>query len=70
MPLYCKQCSVPVMLLDAVHYCKPCASKIDNSIQPAICPYFKVLSVCVWRADVKCYAGPCNLMSDKQLAVR
>ena len=37
MPLYCKQCSSSVMLLDAVPYCKPCASKLVvenvNSVQ-------------------------------------
>jgi hypothetical protein len=43
---------------------------IDHQVQPAICPYFRMLKVCVWRADVKCYAGPCSLMSSEQQALR
>ena len=38
--------------------------------QPAICPHYIMLKVCAWRADVKCHAGPCRIMSDKQQAMR
>jgi hypothetical protein len=46
------------------------AKQIIAHKERVVCPYYQMLKTCVWRADVKCYAGPCVRMSENKLANR